>query len=86
MEPQVDGTPPTFAKSKQFQPAGQVAQAPQVAPAGHGPHAQSMSLGRQFMTTVVPQVGSGGGGQVPPTAQTTPEAVHQLDSLTFTHW
>jgi len=75
MEPQLDGTPPTFEKSKQLQPAGQA-----------WPEAQSTSLGRQFMVTVVPQVGGGGAGQVTPAAQAPPDPVHQLVSLTFTHW
>jgi hypothetical protein len=39
----------------------------------------------QFMTTVVPQVGGGGAGQVTPGAQVPPDPEHQLDSLTFTH-
>ena len=75
MEPQLDGTPPTFEKSKQLQPEGQA-----------WPEAQSKSLGRQFMVTVVPQVGGVGAGQVSPAAQAPPDPVHQLDSLTFTHW
>jgi hypothetical protein len=45
-----------------------------------------MGLGMQFMTTVVPQVGGGDGGQVSPFAQTAPEPAHQPYSLTFTHW
>ena len=59
-----------------------------MAPAGHGPHAQFIGLGMQFMTTVVPQVGGSGTGQVTPGAQipVPPEAVQKLDSLTFTHW
>ncbi len=45
-----------------------------------------MGLGMQFMIAVVPQVGCGGGGQVTPAAQAPPDPLHQLDSLTFTHW
>jgi hypothetical protein len=73
-EPQAGGMPPWFEKSKQLQPVGQI-----------WPAAQSTSLGRQFMTTFVPQVGGGGAGHVVPAAQPPEEPVHQLDSLTFTH-
>jgi hypothetical protein len=58
-----------------------------MAPAGHGPHAQFIGLGMQFMTTVEPQVGGGAVGQVSPFAQVAgAEPLHQPDSLTFTHW
>jgi Flp pilus assembly protein CpaB len=56
-----------------------------MAPAGHGPHAQFMGLGMQFMTTVVPEVVSGG-GQVVPGAQVPPELEPHPYSATFTHW
>jgi hypothetical protein len=42
-----------------------------MAPAGHGPQAQFIGLGTQFLTTVVPQFAGAGVGQVSPFAQAT---------------
>jgi hypothetical protein len=86
MEPQLDGMPPTIEKSKQLHPGRQVAHAPQTAPAGHGPQAQSTSLGRQFMTAVVVQGCGSGAGQFSPVAQVAPLEELQPDPPTFTHW
>ena len=75
MEPQVDGTPPRFEKSKQLQPVGQAC-----------PRPQSMGLGMQFMMAVVTQGVCGGGGQIAPAAQAWADPAHEPDSPTFTHW
>jgi hypothetical protein len=86
MAPQLDGTPPTIEKSKQLHPGRQVAQGPQTAPAGHGPQAQSTSLGTQFMIAALAQGCGSGAGQFSPAAQVTTLEALQPDSPVFTHW
>jgi hypothetical protein len=86
MEPQAGGTPPTFEKSKQLHPGRQVAHCPQTEPSGHGPQAQSTSLGTQLMVVLVSQTGGSDAGHAAPGAQVCPELEHADDWLVFTHW